>query len=131
MNHALFHSLEQEGLSFWVWPVCPYHTVDLVGSLDFACLLKKVQEVRVRLYSFLELNGVNMTDRFAKDLILEDVVKDGLLLHLKHPGTKVRAINSTLARKKLSCDLWPARVTGSGDEEVNFLVVASQSKRVL
>jgi hypothetical protein len=86
VDHTPFHSLEQDGLSLRVWPVCPHCTVNLLRSLDFVPWLEKDQHVHVGQTSFLELDHVYVGDRFAKDSIFVDVVNDGLLLHIEHPG---------------------------------------------
>lgn len=125
VNHAPLHGFEQEGLRFWVWPLRPHHAVDLLGCLNLVSRLQEDQYVHVGQTSFLELDRVDVGDRFAEDSIFVDVVNNGLLLHVEYPRTKVGTIGGSLTRKELSCDLRPAWVAGDSDEEVDLSVVAS------
>ena len=79
----------------------------------------------------MELNGVDTGDRFSKNPMFVDVLNESLLLHFEYPSTKVRVVGGSLARKKLSRDLQPARVAGECDEKVNLLVKVGQGECIL
>ena len=81
--------------------------------------------------AFLELDRVDVGDRFAEDSVFVDIFDDGLLFHVEDPGAEIGTIGGSLAWKKFLCDLWPVWVAGDGDEEVDFLVVTGQGKCIL
>ena len=71
----------------------------------------------------LELDDPSVRDGSAQDMLMDNVVQQGLHFQMEYSAYQIRAVGRPFTRLQILNDLPPRRVCSERDEEVRFPVL--------
>lgn len=76
MHHAPLDRLKKVRLRLRIWPLGPYHRIDILRAEEFVRMLEEDEHVHVRETAFLKLDGIDEGRALPEYAILIDFGED-------------------------------------------------------